>query len=221
MNAWSAILARDLRLAFRRLAEIGNPLIFFVVVATLFPLALSPSDAELRLIGAGIVWVAALLSSLLALAALFQDDLEDGALDRLVLSAVPMELQVAARVLAHWLVSAVPLLVIAPLIAYAFAIPRAAWPGMLLCLALATPTVSMLGAIGAALTVGLKKGGSLLGLLILPLTSPVLIFGARGTDLAVQGEPIAGPAYLLAALAVLAVTLGPWAVAAALRVAIE
>lgn len=221
MTGLRAILARDLKLAFRRLSELGTPLVFFAVAATLFPLALSPTDAQLRLIGVGVVWVAALLSSLLALSALFHDDLEDGTLDRLALSPLPMELLVGARVLAHWLVSALPLLAIAPAIAYAFAIPAAALPATLLCLTLATPTISMLGAIGAALTVGLKKGGSLLGLLILPLTSPVLIFGARGTDLAVQGEPIAGPAYLLAAFAALAVTLGPWAAAAALRVAIE
>jgi heme exporter protein B len=212
---------RDLRLAFRRAAELGNPLAFFAIVATLFPLALAPASAVLPRIGVGVLWVAALLSSVLALASLFQDDLDDGSLDRLMLAPVPLEIVVLARIAAHWLVSAVPLVLIAPAVGYAFQLPPAGLMVLWLALLLATPTLSMLGAIGAALTVGLRRSGSLLGLLVLPLMIPVLIFGARATDLAAQGEPVTGPLYLLAALAALALTLGPIAATAALRVALE
>lgn len=215
------ILERDLRLAFRRWSELATPLIFFVIIASLFPLAISPGEARLRSAGSAVLWMSALLSSLLALDGLFRDDAEDGSMEQLILSPAPLALIVLAKIVAHWAASGLPLLVVAPLLALSFYLPPVAAPGLIAALALATPTLSVLAAIGAALTVSLRSGGTIIGLLILPLTSPVLIFGARATELAAQGEPVAGPLYLLAALAVFAVSLGPLVAAAAVRTALE
>lgn len=214
-------MRRDLRLAFRRWSEFANPLFFFVVVAALFPLALSPNAAELQALGTGIVWVGALLSSLLALDGLFRSDADDGSLEQLMLSPAPFGVVVLAKVAAHWVVSGLPLIGLVPLVALSFYLPLDALTVLVAALLLATPTISILVALGAALTVSLKSGGSIIGLLILPLCSPLLIFGTRATDLAAQGEPTAGPLYLLASLAVLAISLGPIAIAAALRVGLE
>src|SRR5690606_12668593 len=194
---------------------------FFVVVASLFPLALSPDETELEVIGIGVLWVSALLSSLLALEGLFRHDAEDGSLEQLLLSPVSPGVTALAKITAHWLVTSVPLIALAPLVALAFALPLAALPTLLAALLLATPTLSVLSAVGAALTLGIKHSGPIIGLLVLPLASPLLIFGARATDLATHGEPTAGPLYLLAALAVLSISVGPIAVAAALRVGVE
>ena len=215
------ILQRDLRLAFRRWSELATPLIFFVIIASLFPLASSPDEAQLRQIGSAVLWMSALLSSLLALDGLFRADAEDGSMEQLILSPAPLGLIVLAKIVAHWAVSGVPLLVLAPLVALSFHLPTDALPSLIAALALATPTLSVLAAIGAALTVSLRAGGTIIGLLILPLTGPVLIFGTRATELAAQGESVAGPLYLLAALAVLAVSLGPIVAAAAVRTALE
>ena len=215
------ILQRDLRLAFRRWSELATPLIFFVIIASLFPLAASPDEAQLRSTGAAVIWMSALLSSLLALDGLFRADSEDGTMEQLILGPAPLGLVVLAKIVAHWAVSGVPLLVLAPLVAMSFYLPLTALPGLIAALALATPTLSILAAIGAALTVSLRAGGTIVGLLILPLTGPVLIFGTRATELAALGEPLAGPLYLLAALAVLAVSLGPPITAAAVRTALE
>ena len=215
------ILQRDLRLAFRRWSELATPLIFFVIIASLFPLASSPDEAQLRQIGSAVLWMSALLSSLLALDGLFRADAEDGSMEQLILSPAPLGLIVLAKIVAHWTVSGVPLLVLAPLVALSFYLPTDALPSLIAALALATPTLSVLAAIGAALTVSLRAGGTIIGLLILPLTGPVLIFGTRATELAAQGESVAGPLYLLAALAVLAVSLGPIVAAAAVRTALE
>ena len=215
------ILQRDLRLAFRRWSELATPLIFFVIIASLFPLASSPDEAQLRQIGSAVLWMSALLSSLLALDGLFRADAEDGSMEQLILSPAPLGLIVLAKIVAHWVVSGVPLLVLAPLVALSFHLPTDALPSLIAALALATPTLSVLAAIGAALTVSLRAGGTIIGLLILPLTGPVLIFGTRATELAAQGESVAGPLYLLAALAVLAVSLGPIVAAAAVRTALE
>lgn len=220
-GAFGAVLARDLKLGLRRWAELANPLLFFVIVTAMFPLALSPDGAGLTAIGIGVLWVAALLSSLLALDGLFRGDYDDGSLEQLILSPVPFELVVLAKIAAHWIVSGLPLVVLVPVVAVSFELPGAAIVTLAGALVLATPTISVLVAIGAALTVSLKSGGSVIGLLVLPLTAPVLIFGARATELAVVGEPVAAPLYLLGALAVLAVTLGPLASAAALRVGVE
>lgn len=221
MNAFAAIVDRDIKLAFRRWSELANPLIFFVVVASLFPLALSPDETELEVIGIGVLWVSALLSSLLALEGLFRHDAEDGSLEQLLLSPVSPGVTALAKITAHWLVTSVPLIALAPLVALAFALPLAALPTLLAALLLATPTLSVLSAVGAALTLGIKHSGPIIGLLVLPLASPLLIFGARATDLAAHGEPTAGPLYLLAALAVLSISIGPVAVGAALRVGVE
>ena len=215
------ILQRDLRLAFRRWSELATPLIFFVIIASLFPLAASPDEAQLRSTGAAVIWMSALLSSLLALDGLFRADSEDGTMEQLILGPAPLGLVVLAKIVAHWAVSGVPLLVLAPLVAMSFYLPVTALPGLIAALALATPTLSILAAIGAALTVSLRAGGTIVGLLILPLTGPVLIFGTRATELAALGEPLAGPLYLLAALAVLSVSLGPPITAAAVRTALE
>lgn len=215
------ILLRDLRLAFRRWSEMATPLIFFVIIASLFPLAASPDEAQLRSTGAAVIWMSALLSSLLALDGLFRADSEDGSMEQLILGPAPLGLVVLAKIVAHWAVSGVPLLVLAPLAALSFYLPLTALPELIAALALATPTLSVLAAIGAALTVSLRAGGTIIGLLILPLTGPVLIFGTRATELAALGEPVAGPLYLLASVAVLAVSLGPLITAAAVRTALE
>lgn len=229
MRAFAAIVQRDLRVAFRRWSELANPLIFFVIVASLFPLALSPDELAARsgggslrtMIGIGVLWMAALLSSLLALEGLFRNDADDGSLEQLVLSPAPLEVIVAGKIVAHWLVSALPLVVLAAPLALAFGVPGHALVVLIAGLLLATPTLSVLCAIGAALTVGVRHSGPIIGLLVLPLASPLLIFGARAADLAVAGEASGGPLYLLAALAALAVTAGTVTVAAALRVGIE
>lgn len=221
LRAFTQILGRDIRIAFRRFAELANPLLFFIIVASLFPLALSPSGNELRSVGTGVLWVAALLSSLLALEGLFRSDAEDGSLEQLVLSPVPIGITVLAKVTAHWLMTIVPLIVLVPVLALSFAMPLSVLPVLAFALLLATPMLSMLVALGAALTVGLRRGGSIVGLLVLPLTAPLLIFGTRATDLGMHGEPTAGPLYALAALAVFGIALGPVAIAAALKVGLE
>jgi heme exporter protein B len=221
MHAFLLILMRDLRVAFRRFGEVANPLLFFVIVGSLFPLALTPDAALLRSVGTGVLWVAALLSSLLALDGLFRSDAEDGSLEQLLLSPVPVTITALAKVVAHWLLSIVPLIVLLPTLALSFYVPVDVLPVMALALLLATPTISVLVALGAALTVSLRRGGSLVGLLVLPLTAPLLIFGTRAVDLGMHGEPVAGPLYLLAALAALGLALGPLAIAAALKVGLD
>ena len=221
MSAFNAVFVRDLRVAFRRWSELAHPLIFFIIVVTLFPLALSPTTAQLRDVGTGVLWVATLLSSLLALDGLFRGDADDGSLEQLLLSPAPLTIAVAAKVAAHALVTLLPLLLLVPLTALTYEIPSSALPTLAFALLLATPTLSVLVALGAALTVSLRRGGSIVGLLILPLTSPLLIFGTRATDLSVSGEPTAAPLLLLAALAMLALSLGPLASAAAVRVGLE
>lgn len=221
LRAYRTILARDVKLAFRRFSEVANPLLFFIIVVSLFPLALSPNAEELRSVGTGVLWVSALLSSLLALEGLFRGDAEDGSLEQLLLSPVPFGITVLAKVTAHWLITIVPLIALVPVLALSFAMPLHVLPVLVLALLLATPMLSVLVALGAALTVGLRRGGSLVGLLVLPLTAPLLIFGTRATDLGLQGEPTAGPLYMLAALAVFGIALGPVAIAAALKVGLE
>jgi heme exporter protein B len=221
MRAFSAVLSRDLRVAFRRWSELAYPLIFFIIVVTLFPLALSSTVGQLREIGTGVLWVAALLSSLLALDGLFRSDADDGSLEQLLLSPAPLTISVLAKVAAHTLVTLVPLICLVPLLALSFDLPLRALPTLALALLLATPTLSALVGLGAALTVSLRRGGSIVGLLVLPMTGPLLIFGTRATDLSINGEPTAAPLLLLAALAVLAMSLGPLAIAAAVKVGLE
>jgi heme exporter protein B len=221
IGAFTAVLMRDLRVAFRRWSELAHPLIFFIIVITLFPLALSATASQLRDIGVGVLWVATFLSSLLGVDGLFRGDADDGSLEQLVLSPAPITITVLAKVTAHALVTLLPLICLVPVSAYTFNIPSAALPTLALALLLAAPTLSVLVALGAALTVSLRRGGSIVGLLVLPLTTPILIFGTRATDLSVNGEPTAAPLLLLSALAVLAVSLGPLAIAAAVKVGLE
>ena len=221
IRAAFAVLVRDLRLAVRRPGQVLQPLAFFAVVTVLFPLGYTPELDKLRQIAPGVLWVAALLASLLSLEGLFREDAQDGTLEQLVLSGQPLAALAFAKTLAHWLLTGLPLTLMAPVLGIALGVPGSAMPGILSSLALGTVTLSLVGAVGAALTLGVRRGGVLLGLLTLPLTVPTLVFGARATELAIAGEGLSGALYLLAALAVLAVTLAPLAVAAALRIGSE
>ncbi|HUX72584.1 MAG TPA: heme exporter protein CcmB [Steroidobacteraceae bacterium] len=224
VGAWRAmrlILQRELCLSFRRPDQLLQPLVFFLIVTTLFPLALSPQLSLLRDMAPGVLWVAALLSSLLSLEALFKVDADDGTLEQLALSAQPLYVIVIAKTMAHWLVSGVALVVMSPLVATALAIPVHAFATMMASLALGTLTLSWLGSIGAGLTVGLRRGGVLLSLIVLPLAMPMLIFGASATDRAIGGESPAGALYFLAALCVFTSSLAPLAASAALRITLE
>jgi len=220
-DAFYAVFARDLRVAFRRWSELAYPLVFFAIVVALFPLALSPTAGQLRDIGTGVLWVALLLSSLLALDGLFRADADDGTLEQLLMSPVAITVTVFAKLAAHALVTLLPLICLVPLMALSFNIPVAALPTLAVALLLAAPTLSVLVALGAALTVSLRRGGAIVGLLVLPLTGPLLIFGTRATDLGVNGEPTAVPLFFLAALAALALALGPLAIGAAIKVGLE
>jgi heme exporter protein B len=212
---------RDLLLAFRHWGQVAQPLMFFVIVATLFPLALGPQLGELREIAGGALWVAALLASLLGVELLFRADHADGTLEQLLLCGQPLAVLVLAKGLAHWTACGLPLVLLSPLVAAGLGTPPAANGTVMLSLALGTGILSALGAIGSALTLGLRRGSLLLGLLVLPLAMPALIFGARAIDLAVHGDSARGPLLLLSAMLVLSVTLAPPAVAAALRISAE
>jgi heme exporter protein B len=219
--AFLVLLRRELRLSFRRPDQLLQPLVFFLIVTTLFPLGLNLQLSLLRAMAPGVLWVAALLSSLLSLESLFKSDAEDGTLEQMALSGQSLTLIVSAKALAHWLVSGAALVVVSPLVGTALAMPSAAFGTMVASLALGTLTLSWLGAIGAGLTVGLKRGNVLLSLIVLPLAMPLLIFGAGATDRAISGTSPAGALYLLAALCVLTCTLAPFAATAALRITLE
>ena len=216
-----ALVCRDFRLAFRRPGEVLTPAMFFVLVTTLFPLGLSPQPELLRTIAPGVVWVAALLAGLIGQESLFKNDYEDGSLEQLVLSPMPLPLVAFARVATHWVVTGLPVVVLAPLMGLLMAYPTAAMGSLTLSLLLGTFTLSLLGAVGAALTVGLRQGGMLMPILVLPLVVPVLIFGAEAAAQAARGEDPAGALYLLAAMLVLCITLAPFAITAAVRVSLE
>jgi heme exporter protein B len=215
------VFRRDILLAQRHWGQVAQPLIFFAMVTTLFPLALSPELAELRRISAGILWVAALLASLLGLELLFRSDHADGTLDQILLSGQPLSLLALAKGMAHWMTCGLPLVLLSPVAATGLGVQFGALGTVMLSLALGTGILSALGAIGSALTLGLRRGSLLLSLLVLPLAMPSLIFGARAVDLAIHGDSPRGPLLLLAAMLVLAVTLAPPAVAAALRISAE
>lgn len=220
-GVFAAQLKRDLRIVSRRLGEYLQPLLFFIIVSSLFPLALSPRPALLVELAPGVIWVGALLATLLSMEGLFKTDYEDGSLEQLVLSPYPLPLLVLARGFSHWLVTGLPLVLVAPVIARMFFLPNAALSTMMLALLLGTPVLMLLGTVGAALTVSLRRGSVLLSLLVLPLMIPVLVFGARAIDLAIQGAPVSGPLYLLGSLLALAVSLAPFATAAALRISLD
>jgi heme exporter protein B len=221
LAAAGALMARDLRLAMRRSGDSLLPLGFFLLVTTLYPLALDPNLSSLRDIAPAALWVSALLSSLLALDLLFRDDAQDGALEQLALCGHSFAGLLLAKTAVHWLLTGLPLVLLAPLTATALGAPYRAMPGILAALLLGTVALSLIGAVGAGLTLSLRRNGPLLALLVLPLAAPVLIFGARATALAIAGESLAAPLYLLAAMAVLVATLSPWALAAAVRIGLE
>ncbi|TLX59351.1 heme exporter protein CcmB [Stutzerimonas nosocomialis] len=219
-GVFTLLLKREARLLIRRPAELANPLVFFAIVIALFPLAVGPESQLLQSISPGLLWVAALLAVLLSLDGLFRSDFEDGSLEQWVVSPHPLALLVLAKVLAHWVFSGLALVLLAPLLGLMLGLPVQALPVLLLSLLLGTPTLSLLGAVGAALTVGLKRGGLLLALLILPLYIPVLILGSGALQAALQGLPTAGHLLWLASLTALAVTLTPFAIAAGLKISV-
>ena len=219
-GAFVAMLRRDLTLAFRHRGELANPLLFFVIVVSLFPLGVGPAPTVLATIAPGIIWVAALLAAMLALDGMFRSDFVDGSLEQIALSHHPLSMLVLAKVLAHWLITGLPLIVVAPLLGLLLYLPDHAMTVLVASLALGTPVLSLIGAIGMGLTVGLKRGGVLLSLLVLPLYVPVLIFGALAVNDAAAGLNVAGHLYFLAALLVLSATLSPLATAAAVRISI-
>ena len=214
------IIGRELRTASRRPMDALGALMFFVVVGSVFPLAVGPDAALLAAIGPGVAWVAALLAVMISLHRLFLPDLEDGVLEQLVLSPHPLAGIVGARIAAHWLVTCLPLVLVAPLLGLQFGLPAAAIGVLVLSLVLGTPTLVMLGALGAALTLGLR-GNVLLALIVLPLCVPVLIFGSGAVVASQQGLPASPHLSLLGACLLVAACLCPWAAGAALRLAVE
>lgn len=215
------VVKRDLMLAWKRPGDMLNPLFFFAMVCTLFPLATGPTVEQLAFAGPGVLWVAALLATLLSLNSLFLSDFEDGSLEQMLLSPQPLVVLTLGKTLAHWLTSGLPLVILAPALAVTFRMPGDTIGVLMATLALGTISLSLLGSIGAALTVGLHRGTALLSLLILPLAMPVLIFGARTVSLAAAGDVFSTGIYALAAYAVGALTLAPYAAAAALRISNE
>ena len=221
LGACLAVAHRDLLLAVRRRSEIANPLLFTLIIISLFPLAVSPAPETLRLIAPGIVWVVALLAALLTLESLFRADFEDGALEQLLVSPHPLPLLVLAKVSAHWLVTGLPLLLLCPLLGALTHLGAASIGVLAATLALGTPVLSLVGAIGVALTVGLRRGGALLSLLVLPLYIPVLIFGSNAVSASMDGLPYTGQLLMLGAFLVLSLSLAPLAAAAGLRISMN
>jgi heme exporter protein B len=221
LEAWALIVRRELRLSFRRPDQLLQPLVFFLIVTTLFPLGLSLQLSLLRDMSPGVLWVGALLSSLLSLDSLFKSDADDGTLEQLALCGQGLTVIVAAKTFAHWLVSGAALVLMSPLVGTALNVPSSAFGTMMLSVALGTLTLSWLGAIGAGLTVGLKRGNVLLSLIVLPLAMPLLIFGAAATERAISGISTTGALYFLAALCVFTCTLAPFAATQALRITLE
>lgn len=218
---FSAILRRDLLLAFRHRAEIANPVIFFLIVVTLIPLGLTPESSRLAEIAPGILWVMALLASLLSVEGMFQSDYRDGTLEQMIILPQPLYLMVLAKILVHWLVTGLPLTLLAPLLGMMLSLPEAGYIPLILSLLMGTAVLSLVGAIGAALTVTLRKGGLLLSLIVMPLYMPALIFGASTVQRAVDGFPVDGSLAVLGALLAFSLLVSPFATAGALRVSMH
>ena len=221
LGGLAAITRRDLLLAWKRPGDVLNPLFFFAMVCTLFPLAVGPSADQLTFSGPGVLWVAALLSTLLSLNSLFMSDHEDGSLDQLLVSPQPLPVLALGKTLAHWLISGFPLVLISPLLAMTYRMPSDVMGVLMLTLLLGTISLSLLGSIGAALTVGLHRGTALLSLLILPLAMPVLLLGANTVSLAAGNDVYETGIWALGAYAVASISLAPYATAAALRISNE
>jgi len=221
LSAFLAVVTRDLRLAARRPADLATPLVFFAIVVSLFPLAVSSEPAVLRTLAPGILWVAALLATMLSLNRLFAADYADGTLELMALSPHPLSVLAVGKIFAHWLTTGLPLILMSPVLAVQMYLPESAYGTLFLALFIGTPLLSLIGAVGAALTVGLRGGGILLSLLVLPLYTPALIFGAGAVSQAAAG--LETEAYLSLLGALLAVTAGltPWATATALRISLD
>lgn len=221
LAAMSAVVRQDLQASFRQPQDLLNPLLFFMMVVTLFPLGVSPEVSFLQQSGSGILWVAALLSTLLSLDHLFRHDFDNGTLEQMMLQPQPLYLLVLAKTVAHWLVTGLPLVLLAPVLAIMVHLEGNSIAILCLTLLIGTPVLSFIGSIGAALTLGLRSGGVLLSLLIIPLYIPVLIFGTGTVAAAVDGASVGAYLALMGAFLVLAVTLAPFAAAAALRISLS
>jgi len=219
-RAFALLLKRDLTLAMRHRAEMANPLLFFILVTSLFPLGVGANPNLLQAIGPGVIWVAALLAALLSLDGIFRSDFEDGTLEQFLLSSHPVSILVLAKVLAHWLITGLPLLLVSPLLGVLLGLTGDGIRILMITLLLGTPVLSLLGAVGVALTVGLRKGGMILSLLVLPLYVPLLIFAASAVDTAAAGLPVTAHLLFIGALLILALSLSPPATAAALRISL-
>ncbi len=220
-TALLALIQRDLKLAYRHRGALAYPVLFFVIVTSLFPLAVGSSPEVLRNIGPGVIWVASLLATLLGLETLFRSDYEDGSLEQIALSPHSISVLVFAKVATHWLLTGLPLLIISPLLAFMMHMDASTLKTLCLSLLLGTPTLSLIGAVGVALTVSLQRGGLLLTLLVLPLYVPVLIFGANAVHAAANGLAVLGQLYMLGAMLALSIVLVPIAIAAALRASLN
>lgn len=221
MNRFWSIVRRDLRLVLRQGMDSLMAVMFFVIAVVLFPLGVGPEPNILARIAAGVIWVAALLASMLSLERLFETDFEDGSLELLLLMPLPLEAVVMAKVTAHWLTTGLPLIVAAPLLAVLMNMDGGGFSVLVLALILGTPSLSLVGAVGAALILGSRRGGMLLSLLVLPLFIPVLIFGVSAVDAAISGFPVRAQLLILGAFLLAALPLCPWTSAAALRQALE
>lgn len=221
LYACCRIAQRDLKLAMRRKSDAATPLLFFVIVATLFPLGIGTEADTLRTIAPGVLWVAALLATMLSLPKLFEDDYADGTLEQLALSSAPLRAFVVGKIAAHWLLTGLPVAVLAPLLALQFHLPSSSLLVLSATLMIGTPVLGLIGAIGASLTLGIRGGGILLALLVLPLYVPVLIFGTGAVDAAAAGLGATANLSLLGAMLVIGFFFAPWAITAALRIALE
>jgi heme exporter protein B len=221
MSFFFAAIQRDLLLALRYRNDIVNPLAFFLMVAVLFPLGVSPEAKFLAQVAPGVIWVAALLASLLSVDSIFRTDFDDGSLEQMLVSPQPLVLLILAKVLSHWLISGFCLALMSPLLAMMLFLPAQGLFALVISLLLGTPTLSLIGAIGAGLTVGLRKGGILISLLVLPLYIPVLIFGAGTVQAGTMGMPIGGYLALLGAVLVVSMMLAPFAIVAALKISVR
>jgi heme exporter protein B len=221
LTAFLIMLRRELLLALRQKSDLFTVFFFFLIVSSLFPLAIGPELSTLQLIGPGVIWVGALLSSLLVLHRLFESDYSDGSLEQLVLSGEPLTILVLGKVIAHWCIAGLPLVLIAPLIGLQFSLPTSSLMTLTLTLLIGTPVLSMFGSIGAALTIGLRGGSALSSLLILPFYVPVLIFGAGAVGAQLQGVDISGHLSILIAMLCFSIGLAPLAIAGAVKIALE
>jgi heme exporter protein B len=221
LSVAKTLLIKEFLTAFRHRQELANPLVFFAIIIVLFPLGVNPSPDFLSLAAVGLVWVAALLSTMLSLDRLFQADFEDGSLEQLVLCSQPLYLLLIVKSLVHWLLIALPLIIMSPLLALMLHLDTQHLPILLLTLVMGTPVITLIGGIGAALTVSLRSGGVLVSLLVLPLTIPVLIFGTGTVQASIDGLPISGHLAIIGMMLVLSIILSPFASAAALKMSVS